>query len=449
MLACVCHRTVRADAVDELIHAQMTRNHIPAVCLAVVRDGQIAKLQAYGVANLEWNAAATTNTTFQLASATKPFTGSLLMKLVERGKLRLDDSVTRFFTNAPSTWKPITVRHLAAHTSGLSDKIPKTERGSVEKVVNAAMELPLSYEPGTKSAYGFTDYVVLSAILEKVSGKPYAALLHDLISEPLGLTGTAFNHEAERGPARISNPLPERAPIHRWSNGRQQLFDFLYEQTGYSAGGLHSSAADLARLFVALQRGELLQPASLSEMWTRPPLKNGTDGEFGLGWVVRTYRGQRIVGHSGGPALADLLYFPERKLAVAVLCNQQRMFPYLAEAVADLYLPPIAAAPAIADNQLKLTAELKNVLAAAAEGKLVEDAIAPEARKPLSRTLKEAGPMAIGIFGPVRDLQLLEERKDASKWTRKYRVRFDELARVWIFELMPDGKIVNLQPGSE
>src|SRR5262249_32499679 len=157
-----------------------------------------------------------------------------------------------------------------------------------------------------------SDYVVLTAVLEKVAGKPYPVLLREMVTQPLGMETTTFNNEREQGPIRLSDPLPQQAQIYQWQNGSQKVFHFLYGIPGYAAGGLFSSASDLARLFQALEAERLLGPKSREMMWTRPSLRTGGQGEFGLGWVVRTYHGQRVVGHSGGPALADLLYFPDR-----------------------------------------------------------------------------------------------------------------------------------------
>ena len=264
---------VQADAIDEYVRAQMAKNHIPAVSVAVVRDGTVTKLRSYGVANLEWDAAATDDTRYQLASATKPFTGLLLLQLVEQGRLALDDSVARFFPEAPEAWKPITVRHLATHTSGL----PEVDAATADAIVAAAMRQPLAHAPGTVSAYGFTDYVVLAAILEKVTGKKYADLLRDSIAIPLSMTATAFDNAAGDGPIRVADVLRRRAGVYRWEKGTQRRFDFLYGIPGYAAGGLYSSAADLARLFSALEQGRLLKPANLTEMWTPARLRRGRE----------------------------------------------------------------------------------------------------------------------------------------------------------------------------
>jgi CubicO group peptidase (beta-lactamase class C family) len=440
--------TTHADGIDEYVRAQLAKNHIPALSLAVVRDGKVEKLQSHGVASLEWDAPATDDTRYQLASATKPFTGILLMQLVEQGKLSLDDSIAAFLPEAPAAWKAITVRHLGTHTSGLGE-VDAGRLATGEAIVAAAMREPLAYAPGTRSRYGFTDYVVLARIMEKVSGKSYADLLRDSLTTPLGMTATGFDQATEEGPIRVAHVLSRRATVYRWDGAAQRRFEFLYGIPGYAAGGLYSSASDLARLFSALEQGRLLKPASLTEMWTPPALPEGERADFGLGWVIGRRQGRRTVGHSGGPALADLLYFPDERLAIAVLQNQQRMFPYLAEGIADLVLPPGKQPPAITDTEPTLTARLRAVLVAAGEGKANAGEIAEGSRTELVRTLEEMGPIVIGTLDPIRALELVEERKEAGRWTRKYRVLFGPAARYWVFDLTADGKIAALRPASE
>jgi CubicO group peptidase (beta-lactamase class C family) len=440
-----------ADSIDDYVQRRMDRNHIPAVAVAVVQSGQVTKLRSYGVANLEWNALATVNSTFQLASATKPFTGVILMLLVEQRKLSLDESATRYLTNAPSSWNGITIRHLASHTSGLSEAANPATHDSVDQLVQAAMTRPLAFPPGDHAAYGFIDYIVLSAIFEKVTGKSYSVLLRELVAEPLEMTATAFNHQTEHGPIRLGDPLRERASVYQWENGTQKNFEFLYEVSGYAAGGLYSSASDLAKFLLALSENRLLTAASCQEMWTAPTLPGGARSEFGLGWVVRRYRGERVVGHSGGPALADILYFPDRKMAIAVLVNQERMYPLLAEGVADLLLPPRSAPKPIPDTDPEVTARLKRVLMDAAEGRADPEAIAEEARPTLVPTLKQSGPLVIGVLDPIERLDLIDEQRsdDGRRRTRKYSVLFGDTPRTWLFELDAKGRITSIQPISE
>ena len=174
-LAALAPAPLRADAIDDIVREQMAVSHIPGAAVAVVERGKAVKLRGYGEANLEWPSPVDPDTRFQLASATKLFTGVLLMRLAEREALALDAPIARFFNGAPPDWRRITVRQLANHSSGLPDDLGTPRPKTVEAIVAAAMARPLAYQPGTEARYGFTDFVVLRAILEKVSGKPLPA----------------------------------------------------------------------------------------------------------------------------------------------------------------------------------------------------------------------------------------------------------------------------------
>jgi hypothetical protein len=155
------------------------------------------------------------------------------------------------------------------------------------------------------------------------------------------------------------------------------------------------------------------------------------------------------VGHSGGPALADLLYFPDDGVAIVVLQNQQRMFPYLAEGIADIVLPPGTLPPPITDTDSALTGRLRAVLTAAGQGNVNADEIAEGTRTQVVATLREQGPIVIGMLDPIEGLVLVEERKEPARWTRKYRVMFGRSPRYWSFDLTPEGMIASLRPVSE
>jgi CubicO group peptidase (beta-lactamase class C family) len=327
------HRLTRAE---EFLRAKMAEQHIPAAALTIVERGQMLTAEAYGTADLEWNVAATPETVFQLASATKLLTATLVMLLVEADEIRLDDSVANYLPEAPPSWKPITIRQIASHTSGIPDQIGVVT--SVEGTVEAAVRTPLEYDPGSQVKYGLNDYVVLTDILQRLTGKSFQALLQERLLGPLGMTSTRFDNNREEGPYRIWDVVPRRASIYRWTDGRQMAYAFLYPTWTQSAGGIYSSAVDLATWAEAIDRGQLLRPESLTEMWTRAKLTSGEESPFGIGWIVDKHDGLRATGHSGGPALADIVRFVDSALTIAVLTNQQNLRPDLAMGVADVLL---------------------------------------------------------------------------------------------------------------
>lgn len=452
LAAClVAAAAAHADEVDELARVQMARSHIPAMAVVVVRDGAVRKLSAYGIAHIDWDAAASPRTAFQMASGTKPFTGVLLMRLVEQGRLGLDDPVTRHLPDAPATWKGITIRHLATHTSGLKgDFGPGASFATVKEAVAAAYTLPFDYETGVRSQYALTDFVVLAQILERISGLGFVDLLREQVALPLGMEDTGFDDALEDGPVRSWLPLPRRATTYRWNGSAQRAYAFYYPRYTYSAGGLFSSAADVAKLLTALTAGTLLKPSSLESMWTPATLADGRPGEFAIGWTAGRYRGQRVVGHSGGPALSDLLYFPDRKLGIAVLTNQGTVFPVLADLVADLYLPADARVqdPEIADPDPALTERLRSVVLAIGAGTVRGEDFAEEAKRGILPALQEFGAALMREVGPLTSFRLVSREARGDGVEQVYRAYFGAHPMKWRFVLDKDGRITDLDPSS-
>lgn len=455
-LAATTAATAKADPVDTYLKAEMARNHIPGLSVAVLRDGKILKIKAYGRANLEWDTATTPDTAFQLASATKPITATAIMLLVQEGKLSLDDPIRRHLPDSPPAWNDITLRHLANHTSGIPDDLGSARVETAADGFAAAAKLPLEYAPGTRSSYGITGYIVLQHIIERVTGKSFDTFLQERLFAPLGMENTRFDHATQSGPARALCLVPRRSGVYEWSaaEDRQKSFLFPFPSHSYSAGGLYASTSDLARWIAALDKGRLLTPASQEQMWTKGKLQNGAQTSFALGWVTGKYRGQRTVGHSGGPALADILRFPDEKLTIIVLANQQKMYPYLAQGVADLYVKvptAVVTEPAFPDNDPKMTQALQELLQAFAEGKVNPGLFAPQARQPLVGAIEGFVMPWFRALGAPHSLTLIEEKNETEpqRRVRRYRVWYNKKSVLWKFELDKEGQIVGMEPTPE
>ena len=207
---------------------------------------------------------------------------------------------------------------------------------------------------------------------------------------------------------RSWRPIRHRAVTYKWNGTEQRAYAFYYPRYTYSAGGLFSSASDVAKLLVGLSRKTILDAASLDTMWTAP-LTGGSKGEFAVGWVSGRYRGLRAVGHSGGPALSDLVYFPEQDLGVAVLTNQGALFPILAELVADMYLPAGARTedPVIADPEPKVTERFRAILVGLAEGTVREEDYSEEGRKGIVPAMRQFGVAMMKELDPLSDFRLI------------------------------------------
>ena len=200
LLLCVVPTVVLADPTDDYIQQQMHSRHIPGVAVAVIRNGQVVKVGTYGLANIEWKQPVTRSAPFWLDSLTKLFTAIGVMQLVERGQLRLDDSITRYLTDAPPEWKAVTVRHLLAHQSGIKDDYWEQYKGSPlvhyddKDIYSYALRQPLQFTPGDRSEYDNAGYYLLGVIISRVTHTPYTKWITKNVLEPAGMkTATMYD----------------------------------------------------------------------------------------------------------------------------------------------------------------------------------------------------------------------------------------------------------------
>ena len=429
------------DPIDDIIADQMQVSHLPGVALAIVDRGKITKLATYGDANLEWPAKVDAHTRFQIASATKLFTGILLMRQVERGKLSLDDPIAKFFPGAPESWSRIKVRQLANHTSGLSENLGQPRPKTVAEAVAAAMKQPLAYEPGSEARYGFTDFTILRATIEKVSGATLPQLLDRELARPLGLRETGFALAEDDGMVRTGELIPKRASVYAWTGDHYRTSDFFFEPLGYGAGGLFSSVRDLARLFAAIDERKLLKEASLQELATPATLPNGRKSGFGIGWTVRDYHGTPVIGHSGGPALADVLRIPSQGRTIIVLTNQQLFYPVLAERIADLTIK-LAPLTGVRDDKPVIAANLSGLWKALASG-ADDKAFIASGKNPGEPLRSGFGKALVEAVGTIQSVQFARVEPDGS---RVYRLRFQRKVWDWLVKADEAGRIVDMKP---
>ncbi len=170
----------QSDQVAQYVNAEIARQHIPGVALLVARDGEIIRAQGFGLANVELQVPVKPATLFQSGSVGKQFTATAIMMLVEEGKIGLDDSITKYFPEAPASWKPVTIRHLLTHTAGFTD-YPKDfnfrKDYSEDELLKIVTGIPLAFPPGTKWSYSNLGYLTLGVVIHRVTGKFYGDVL--------------------------------------------------------------------------------------------------------------------------------------------------------------------------------------------------------------------------------------------------------------------------------
>jgi len=340
--------SARADAVDDLLSAEIQKHHLPGVSVAVVRDGQIIKTAACGFADLELGVPATPSTVFQIQSITKTFTAAAILPLADEGKLSLDDPIAKHLEGTPDSWTNITIRHLLTNTSGIKDFINEPTASlridvSEQDVLRATAPRPLNFQPGERYAYSNTNYHLLAMIIRKLTGEWYGDFLRERIFVPLGMTNTR--------PVSLSAIITNRASGYFWTGQGYRKGDFIAESIlSYGGGGILSTAPDMALWAQALMSGKFLKPEALTQAWTLARLKDGTTASYGLGWGLGRVEGHREMQHSGAHATgfsSFLVIYPDDRLAVVVLLNRGAADPgRIARGVAGIYIPELAPRPA-------------------------------------------------------------------------------------------------------
>jgi CubicO group peptidase (beta-lactamase class C family) len=245
----------------------------------VADEGKIILEKGYGFANQEWEIHNAPDTKFRLGSITKQFTSMLIMQQVEKRNIRLDAPVASYLPDYPKPQgEKITIRHLLTHTSGIPnytgiiDTRTDRKRYSLEELIGTFSGKPLEFEPGTRWKYSNSGYVLLGAVLEKVTRTPYERLLQSNILQPLGMKNTGYDHTGEI--------LPKRAAGYE-RVGHMVNAEFIDMSVPFSAGALYSTVEDLFIWDRALYTDRLLSD-SLRKVYFTPVLNN-----YAFGWVVR------------------------------------------------------------------------------------------------------------------------------------------------------------------
>jgi len=294
----------------------------PGATVIVVKDGKTVFRKAYGAANIDTKTPLTPGTVLRLGSITKQFTAVAILMLADEGKLALNDPITRFFPDYPTSGKVITVEHLLTHTSGIASFTGKPDYVAnmakdvrVSQMIDTFKNDPLDFEPGTQYRYNNSGYFLLGAIIEQVSGQTYASFLAQRIFTPLGMKDTAYEG-SERGKA------PRAAGYSAKEKGYGPTAPLSMSQP-YAAGALVSTVDDLAKWDAAIGAGKLLKPASWKRAFTPYMLTPEKSAEYGYGWQVGTLQGAQVIEHGGGinGFRTYALRLPEQKIFVAVLAN--------------------------------------------------------------------------------------------------------------------------------
>lgn len=290
---------------------------IAGYAAVVLRDGERLHASTAGYANLEHQIRVEPDTVFQVFSVAKLFVNVTVMQLVEAGEVELDAPIGRYVDGLPETWRSIPVRALMSHSSGLPDyyRWPEPTPPSAEAALEAVGESSFVFETGSATRYNQTNYLLLKALIEAVTGEDFVSVMQRRMIAPAQLDDTVYAGEFA--------VVPRRATMYR-ASPEGVLRNIFIDQPDYmfASTGLNATASDLASWFQILLEGEFLSPAALDQMWTPVELADGQTANFAQGWEYAAIEDMTVVGHGGGNR-ADVRHFMKdgRSVTVVLLTN--------------------------------------------------------------------------------------------------------------------------------
>jgi CubicO group peptidase (beta-lactamase class C family) len=308
-VALVVLQTQTFDTLDQRVERLMKVSGVPGAAIVIVKDGAVVHTRAFGVTSVETGVPVTPNTLFRLGSTTKMFVALATLKLVDAGKLRLDERVGEVLSDVAPAVQRVTIEQLLTHTAGLADDAPMTgpaEESALHARVKGWDASAFIADPGEIFSYANPGYVLLGDVIAHVTGEPFSAAMQTLVLKPMGLRDSTFRpFEAFTRPVALGH---DSAGVIRP----------LAEHAGnYPPGSLFTSADDLGRFLTAL-------PAQTLERLAKPRaaiLAQGRD--YGYGLITDRRRGPRLILHTGGRSGygSTILIAPDQRVAVAVVAN--------------------------------------------------------------------------------------------------------------------------------
>lgn len=338
------HEAVATDARAQEIDAILSKyfkQEEPGAAVIVSRRGAILFRKAYGLANTETNVPLRPELPLRTGSVTKQFTAAAIMLLAEQGKLSVSNEIGQYFPEYPEHGHRVTIEHLLTHTSGIRNytALPQfgtvmTKDVSVDDAIAFFKDVSPQFQPGQRFSYSNSNYFLLGAIIEKVSGMSYPDFMQQQIFQPLQMGSTEIE--------KASGPL---STVIGYTQGRKGFASVPYYSMSwpFAAGALRTNVDDLVRWNSAITAGALLRRESWDRMAKDYTLNDGNHTGYGYGWFIRRLGGSNALEHGGdiGGFSADTWHFPKEELFVAVLANSDSHDPppdTIAEKIAKILL---------------------------------------------------------------------------------------------------------------
>ncbi len=428
--------------IDVIATDTLSKTGVPSASVAIVHDGKIAYLQAYGDARLDSRTPARPDMRYSIGSVSKQFTVAAVLLLQEQGRLSLDDKVSKFLPDLTRA-NEVSIRQLLSHTSGYQDYWPQDyvmpmmlEPTTTEKIMDGWARKPLDFEPGTKWQYSNTNYVIAGVIVEKASGMPLLQFLRERIFTPLGMKSVA---NIDQDTLAITDPVG----YMRYALGPLRPAPKEGKGWLFAAGELAMPAEDLARWDISIMDQTLLKSSSYRQLESEVLLNDGVGTQYGLGVEIGTEDGHRTIGHSGevsGFTAQDTI-FPDDRAAVVVLTNQDAVNAcgQIAQAITPLLFPTADSATS------QRLAQARGIFDGLQHGVIDRSLFTGNANFYFSEAALKDFATGLAPLGSPQEFSQINQELRGGMILRRYRVKFAQrILRAWTFE-MPDGKLEQYQ----
>ncbi len=324
LLCCAWPVHASPPGFDQFVIKEMAARKIPGLSIGYIQDGK-TWATGYGYADVENQTPATAQSSYRMASVTKPMTAAAILQLAEQGKIDLDAEIQTYVPYFPRKTHPVTARQLLGHLGGIDAyRNPQIEQHfkqamDTRQSIAVFSQFDLIGTPGTRYRYTSYGYNLLGAAIEGISGERYGAYMQRNVWGPLGMTAT-----------RLDDPLaliPHRVRGYQLVRGELQHAEFIDISSRFAAGGTRATVLDMLRFGDGISQGRLLSPASMAMMFEPMTTTGGDFTGYGMGWETGVTPGRFGIAHDGiQPETSTYLFcFPSRKLTIAVAANLQRV----------------------------------------------------------------------------------------------------------------------------
>lgn len=328
----------QVDSTDIIVKRMMDQQKIVGLSLAVIKRGQPIVNKGYGLADVELSVPMTTETVIRLGSVSKQFFSTCILKLMEEGKLSIEDPIHKFFPDAPEIWRPIKIKHLMSHSSGLQREGPAFDNFKLQSdldIIKSGYSLPLAFNTGDRYEYSNLGYYILAEIIRKVTGMPWQEFIHNKLFVPAQMSNTYLTD--------FYRIIPHRAKGYMHQN--DTLVNAYPMYAIRPSGGFLSTSSDMIKWEKVIREGTIiLKKENWEKLW-QPFIKmsDKVDSKeyYGFGWAVDEYKGRKIVVHGGSnPGFKSVIIrFVNDDLAIIILANTSAANPHaIGFALADYLL---------------------------------------------------------------------------------------------------------------